>query len=204
MNDSPEGRPLMAAAHAAALLCGYMLLGLSILVGIEVVGRRLFGFSLRGVDELGGYALAILGALGYSYALLARAHTRIDILLSRLPGGVQAILNAVAMVALSGFALFMAWQAWRAYGETLELRAIAHSPLRTPMWIPQLPWLIGHLMFAVIAVLAALHACWLLLRDQRRLNARYGPPTLIEEIEEARPEDTPGPAGELSGREPPR
>lgn len=184
MHDDDRRRPLVRATYVAALACGYMLLILSLLVGVEVVGRKLFAFSIQGVDEIGAYALAVLGAVGYSWTLVCRGHTRIDLLLGRLPAPVQALLNVVALAALAGFALFMAWQAWLAYSETLEYRSIANSPLRTPLWIPQTPWLAGQVLFALVSVLLAAHAFYLLFVDRRRLNRSYGPPTLEEEVRE--------------------
>ena len=65
-------RRIEGGSRIGALACGYLLLFLSFLVGFEVVARKLFGFSLQGVDEIGGYILAILATIGFSYTLLRR------------------------------------------------------------------------------------------------------------------------------------
>ena len=53
---------------------------------VEMVTRKLFNFSLQGVDEIGGYTLAVTSALGlFVHAAGTRGHTRVDFLLSRLP-----------------------------------------------------------------------------------------------------------------------
>ncbi len=158
------------------MTCGYLLLLLSLLVGIEVTSRKLFGFSLQGADELGGYVLAIQGAVGFSYALICRAHTRIDVFLTQMPKAVQTVLNLVAMLSITAFAAFMAWRAASAFAETLEYRSIANSPLATPLWIPQSIWLAGLLIFAVISAAMSVWAVYLLFWRNKEFNHEYGVP----------------------------
>ena len=62
-----------------SIIGGYVLLGLSFLIVFEVIARKLFDFSLPGVDEIGGYVVTITGTFGFAYALIERTHTRIDI-----------------------------------------------------------------------------------------------------------------------------
>ncbi len=175
MNDSFVDR-FLGLGRIGALICGYLLLALSLLVGVEVISRKLFGFSLQGADELGGYVLAITGAVGFSYALICRAHTRIDVFLTRMPKAVQTILNLVAMFSITAFAVFMAWQAASAFAETLEYGSIANSPLATPLWIPQSIWLGGLLIFAVISATMSVWAAYLLIWQNDDFNNEYGVP----------------------------
>jgi len=58
----------------AASIFGLAFLVLAVAVTIETVMRKVFNQSLQGVDELGGYILALAGALSFSVALVARAH----------------------------------------------------------------------------------------------------------------------------------
>ena len=154
------------------------------MVGFEVLARKFFGFSMQGADEIGGYILAIQGAIGFSYALLRRAHTRIDIFLSRMPEGVQRILNVLSMLSMAAFAVFMAWRAGAAFMETLEYGSIANSPLQTPLWIPQSLWLFGLIVFAITSVGFAIWAVTLLVREPEAVNRRFGLVTGHQEIEE--------------------
>lgn len=161
-------------SRIGALLCGYFLLLLALLVGFEVVARKLLGFSLQGADEIGGYVLAIQGAIGFSYALLRRAHTRIDFLITRFGEDWQRVLNVLAIAMMAAFAVFMAWRAGAAFFETLEYRSIANSPLATPLWIPQSLWLAGLVLFAVAATVSAIWSVILLTRDPEAVNRRFG------------------------------
>lgn len=185
MDSSPLHALLGPVCRFAAILCGWGLLGLSVLTCVEIVGRKFFGFSLNGIDEAGGYALAISTAFGFALALVRRAHTRVDLLLVNLPSQAQAALNALAALVLAAFALFMAERGYAVLAESVELRSVSNSPLQVPMWLPQGLWFAGLVLFAAVAAALAVDAVRRLLRgDLRGTNALYGPPTVLEEIEE--------------------
>lgn len=67
-----------------ALGAEYVLLVQAVVTAVEIITRKVFSHSFQGVDELGGYALAIAGAVGFGYAAVTCAHTRIDLVLSKL------------------------------------------------------------------------------------------------------------------------
>ncbi|MFT0861403.1 TRAP transporter small permease subunit [Ancylobacter sp. G4_0304] len=193
-DDNPVSRLLLPPARLMALLAGYLLLGLSFLVTAEVVLRSAFNLSLQGSDEFGGYTLAVLAAFGFSYALLERAHTRVEILIERVGTGPQALLNLVSCWCIALMALFMAWRSYAALMESVEYGSLSGTPLMTPLWQPQLAWFIGLLFFAAVASIIAIHALILMVSDRRRLNRFYGMKTLEEIIDEERVElhDDPG------------
>lgn len=183
----PPGR----ASHAmttltdvAALACGWWLIALSIATCVEMLGRKLLGFSLQGIDEIGAYTYAIVGSIGFAHALISRSHTRVDFLLSRFPVKTRALLNLLAMLSLAALSFLCLWRGYHVLAESIELGSTAATPLATPMWIPQSIWLLGYVMFALVAIWAAVDALSLFLRGQiQELNARFGPQTLEEEIE---------------------
>lgn len=165
-----------------ARACGWWLLVLSALTCVEMVSRKLFNYSLQGIDEIGGYTLAVIGALGFSYALVLKAHTRVDYLLGRMPPALQAFLNWLAMASLAAMVLFAVFRGFVVPSESIEFQSTSTSPLQTPMWIPHSLWFAGWLLFAIVATIFAVHATALLVRDRDRLNREYGPLTLDEEI----------------------
>ena len=85
--------------------CG-LLIAASVLIGIDVVIRKLFGLSIGGADELSGYALGIASAWAFAYGLLERAHVRIDSLYVTLPRWVRATLDGNRYI-LSGTKQFI-------------------------------------------------------------------------------------------------
>ncbi len=173
---------LYRLSRLMVIACGWWLLAIVAMTCIEIVGRKFFGFSLQAVDELGAYSLAVTSAFGFTFTLLNRGHTRVDFLMTRLPAGAQAWLNALAMVLLAALALFAAWRGTNVLAESIEFQSRATTPLQTPLWIPQSLWLAGITLFAFASALLAGHALALLVRDRTRLNTLYGPMTLDEEI----------------------
>ena len=82
---NPVANAFEPVARFMAVAGGYWLMLIAVATCIEIISRKVFSFSLLGVDEIGGYTLAVLAALGFSYALIERAHTRIDFLIGRSP-----------------------------------------------------------------------------------------------------------------------
>lgn len=186
MQRNPVERWCGPVVRFFSLLAGYALLFVTLMIGAEILLRRLFGVSLQGADEYGGYVLAALTAIGAAYALLERAHTRIEILIDRFPAVLRAALNTVSAVAMALLGCFLAWRATMALLESLEYRSLSGTPLMTPLWIPQAFWVAGMILFALVAVAIALHCLRLAVGDWRAINRWYGVRTLNEEIQEAK------------------
>ena len=183
MHENPISRVVEPVARIAAILCGYAVLLLSFAVAIEIVGRKLFAFSFQGTDDFGGYVLAIVAVVGASYTMAMRGHTRVDVFLVRMPQPWQRLLNVTAMVTLAGFASFAAWRGSKVLLESIEFQSVASNPLQTPLWQPQLVWMVGLTLFALIALAYAGHALLLLARGSPALNRFYGPASAQDELE---------------------
>lgn len=181
--DNPIGRIVEPVARVAAVLCGYAVLILSFLIVAEILLRKLFASSLQGIDDIGGYVLAIAAAIGASYTMAMRGHTRVDVFLVRMPVALQRVLNTVSLLSLAGFAAFAFWRGISVLRESIEFQSAATNPLQTPLWQPQLAWVIGLGLFALIALAYGLHALYLLATGGASLNRLYGPATAQDELE---------------------
>jgi TRAP-type C4-dicarboxylate transport system permease small subunit len=181
--ENPVARVLEGPVRGMQILMGWVLLALCLATAYEILARRLFGFSLQGVNEIGAYLLAIGSTWGFSMALLQRAHSRVDFLFPRFPRAMRSVLNVLAALSLAALAIFSAWEGWSVLKDTLRWQARASTPLQTPLWIPQSLWLLGLVVFAGVASALAAHAVLLFVKDRRRLDRFYGPPSLEEQIE---------------------
>ncbi|MGS4946492.1 TRAP transporter small permease subunit [Meridianimarinicoccus sp. RP-17] len=182
MNENPVERLLGPVVRFFALLGGYAILGVAVFVSLEVVLRRTVGVSLQGADEYGGYALAAAASFGFAYTLLLRGHTRIELVLERLPRRAAGILDVVAMLAIAGMAVFLAWRGWTVVQESIEFQTLSGTPSQTPLWMPQAVWVAGLVMFAIYALVSALHALWLAVTANPALQDWYGAKSLEDEI----------------------
>lgn len=179
-------RTLGPLVRLVALVGGYGVLALAFFVAAEVVLRRAFAVSLQGADEYGGYALAALAAFGFAYAMMERSHTRIEILLEKLPDALRIVLDLVSVLAMAALAVFLAWRGYATLAESIEFRSLSGQPSMTPLWKPQAVWVAGLVFFAAFACLSALHALYLAVREPSAVMRVYGARTLEEEIDEER------------------
>lgn len=186
MAPRPLDRPyhaLHSVSRGLALAAGWALLLLSLAIAVEVVSRRVLRLSLQGVDEYGGYLLAVCGTIGFSYALFERAHIRIDVLLRTLPLPLRAVADVVALLALNFFIWNLLWRSTAVAWQSYAFGAIAVSPLQTPLVIPQAIWALAMGLFAVVAlVLAARALLALRARDWGASAREFGVVGAQEEV----------------------
>lgn len=181
--DNPVSRVVEPVARWAAVVCGWAALIYSFAVAYEILGRKLFGFSFQGIDDIGGYVLAITAAVGASFTMAMRGHTRVDVFLVRMRPAWQRALNTLAMVTMAVFGCYAAWRGLAVLRESIEFQSVATNPLQTPLWQPQSLWLAGLSLFALISVAYAVHALTLYFRGGTELNRHYGPQSAQDELE---------------------
>lgn len=167
----------------SGIIFGTTMIALSVTIVAEILLRKFFSFSLGGVDELGGYAVAIVAPLAFLVAAADSAHIRINLLHSRLPIRLRAVLNVAAAVSLTLLALFLFYFTVQTVLETLEYRSIAQTPWATPLIYPQSVWLAAMGVFALgMLGICAGAVALLFKRDWQALDLRYGPESVSDEV----------------------
>lgn len=170
---------------AAAMAFGFAFLALAGAVAVETMLRKVFNRSLQGVDELGGYILAVGAALAFAVALTSQAHIRIDVVHERLPRALRVLMNVLALPALAACALSAAAMAWFALQDSIQFNSTAQTPWATPLHIPQSFWVAALALFALVAAIGTLRVLALLATGQvREIDRRYGPRGAKAELEE--------------------
>lgn len=139
-------------------LGGILIVLSAFLVTLEIFLRKLFNISLGGADELSGYAFGVATSFAFSYALFERAHIRVDALMGAIPRKLHPLINFFGLALLIGFALVVVVASWSMVGDTLKHGSRSITPMRVPLAIPQVPWLIGWLFFVASGVLLGLVA----------------------------------------------
>ena len=172
-------------AFLTSCVFGYLCLGLSIFISVEVVMRKLFGKSLQGADELGGYVLAITSTLAFCVALIGNNHIRIDLFHYRFPPKMQALLNWVAKLSTLFIAFLLAFSAVHVLQETIGYGSTAPTPWATPLKYPQIPWTIGLVMFFLLSCYYLVSATWMLLSGRwDELRVLFQPKGSADEVKE--------------------
>jgi TRAP-type C4-dicarboxylate transport system permease small subunit len=167
------------------ILFGTIFMTLVALVTVETIARKLFNVSLQGVDELGGYALAIGSTISFSLAVFGRNHIRVDVLHQHYPDWLKALMNWLSAFSLAAFALFLCWVAIQVLLDSVTYGSTAQTPWATPLIYPQSLWYGGLVIFAIVSSCFAAWATYLLLTGkQQELILEFQPKSAKEELKE--------------------
>jgi TRAP-type C4-dicarboxylate transport system permease small subunit len=157
-------RLLVRVNTGIALLCGLALLATVGLVLAEIGLRQIVGRGLGGSDEIAGYVMAGVAAWGFSYALVERAHVRIDVLTGRLPPAGRSAFDFLALLSLLSVSAIVTWYAWIVLSRSFLRSSRANTPLETPLWIPQSVWFGGWAWLTLVTACLVLCLVALILR----------------------------------------
>jgi TRAP-type C4-dicarboxylate transport system permease small subunit len=171
--------------RAGVWVGGLLLFLTSGMIAVEVLLRKLFSISMGGADELSSYVLAISCSWAFGFALLRKAHIRIDILYTRLPEKVRSVLDVLSLLTFLVYLTPLVYFAYWVVETSVIRHSKANTPLQTPLWIPQGLWLAGLTVFLfTIIVLLVGTIIRLAKNDVTGAQQLSGPNTLEEEIEE--------------------
>lgn len=188
---------LYKVSRIAVWVGGALLLISALVIGAEVVLRRAFGITTRGADEFSYYVLAVSTSWAFSYALLKKAHIRVDALYMRFGSPVRAALDVIALAVLGLFAYTATYSvAIGTLRRSIERGTASNTPWQTPLWIPQSLWFAGLLLFSFTIGVLLLRALWALIveRNLRTVDVHIGSQSAESELYDSVGEDVGFPA----------
>jgi len=124
---------------------------------VEIIARY-YGYATTFSVEFSGYVMASLITWGSCYALLQKAHIRIDILYTQRSDATKSLLDILAIVMFFLAAVFLAWSSARLAIESVEFDLLSNSTLRVPLWIPQTSWALGFIWLSICSGLLTVKA----------------------------------------------
>jgi TRAP-type C4-dicarboxylate transport system permease small subunit len=182
-------RAAYLVSRTGALAGGLLILAAAILIALDITLRATVVRSIGGADELSGYALAIMTAWGMSFALLERAHIRIDSLYEHFPRYIRALADLVSVVAFLFYISLTTWYAWGVASQSIQSSARSISALAIPVAVPQLVWLSGFIFLLLVLLLLLIEASSALVRgDFDKASRLIGSKAVSEEVTEEREE----------------
>ncbi len=190
---------LEVASRYAVWIGGAALMISAIIVTVDVLFRKFVGWTMSGSDEVTSYVFAASTTWAYSYCLLHRANIRIDAVYNLLPGYVRNLLDLLGVFLLFFYMAILTGRAYITLEESLINSSVSNTTLTTPLWIPQLAWLSGLIMFMITLVFVGAYATTAMLKgDAATVTRVAGILTIEEEIREGTrgtEADTDPPAG---------
>ena len=165
---------------------GAMMIAAAFIIGTEVVLRKLFLITLGGADEMANYALAISTVWALSFALLQRAHIRVDVIYTLLPRSVSAILDILSLLSLLIFAGTLTWYGAGVWQTSWDFESTANTPLATPTLDTSRPLDAGFDLFFIHNNIAsrAIFTGFSRARFWYKINEIAGTLTVDEELKE--------------------
>jgi TRAP-type C4-dicarboxylate transport system permease small subunit len=176
-------RTLKTVSTWAVWAAGLALLLSAIMVTVDVFFRKFFSMTMSGSDEISGYVFAAGTTWAYSYCLLNRSNVRIDVLYNFLPVKVRAVLDIVGIALLLYYMGYLTRKAFDVFWTSWQGNSVSTTTLLTPLWIPQLAWFLGLLLFVITLSFMLLYTLVLLIKgDSGRIQQVAGAMSTEEEI----------------------
>ncbi|MFD2176323.1 TRAP transporter small permease subunit [Veronia pacifica] len=170
-------------ARICSVIFGLMMMALCIVIALETIIRKVFNYSLGGVDELSGYAIAICAPLCFAIAAIEQSHIRINLFHMRMPRLLRASVNLIAALLLAGLALYLSVFTWRTVQDTQLFGSVAQTPWMTPLIWPQIAWLVAMLTFTfATCFLASKAALFAFQGNMDGLLRHFGPDSVEDEL----------------------
>jgi len=139
---------LYAASGAFAALC---LASSCVLMLAQAVGRE-FGFLIRAADDITSWLCAASAFFALGHTFRHGELVRVGLFIDRLRPAPRRIAEIVALSVTGLFVGYMAWAVSTFVYESWKFKEVAQGLVRIPIWIPQLSFVFGVLIF-LIAVL---------------------------------------------------
>jgi len=156
------------AAGALAALCVLAIFALMIYAS---VGREM-GWRVGIVNDLVAWLCAAAAFLAMAPSFRNGDFVRVTLLLERLSAPARRSLEVVSLGIAAVAIGYLAWWAARFTYESWEFNDMAGGLLVVPMWIPQMTFVVGALLFFVAVI------------DELVLVLTGGKPTYVRLVEE--------------------
>jgi len=136
---------LYAASGALAAVC---LAAICVVMLAQAFGRTA-GILIRGADDIVAWLCAAAAFLALGYTFRHGELVRVGLFLHQLKPRARWIAELVALGITAAFVAYMLWAASRFVYESWAFKEVAQGLIRVPIWIPQLSFVVGVLIFFV-------------------------------------------------------
>ncbi len=116
------------------LLSGFIILGIALIVGLEVMMRYLLNNPTIWVTETSELLLVIVTFLALSYTLQVDGHVRVTLLLERLSTTSRLVMQLVTHVLALVFCVILTWKTGEEAWEALRASDIHSLTLPIPLF----------------------------------------------------------------------
>lgn len=150
-------------AACIALICVLMI--------VQTLGRQL-GFPTGAINDVVSWLCAAAAFMTMAHAFKHGDFVRVTLVLEKVSAPVRRTLELACLAVAAVAVGYLAWWACRFTFESWQFNELAQGLWAIPIWIPQLSFALGSILF-LVAVL-----------DELVIVARGGVPTFVRLVEE--------------------
>lgn len=136
-------------SRVAARLSEFGIVAMTVLLTYEVVARYVFRAPTHWTSDVATTVMIWLTFLAMGYCLREGHMIRITAVIGHLPPAGRKAAEALSLIAILAFSVFVIWVASRAMMDSIAFGRRQPSMLRMPTWIAELPIILG---FAILAL----------------------------------------------------
>jgi len=158
------------AAACLASICALML--------AQAVGRE-FGLLIRAADDIVSWLCAAAAFLALGHTFRHGELVRVGLFIDRLGPSARRIAEIAALTLTALFVGYMAVAVTKFVYESWKFKEVAQGLLKIPIWIPQLCFVFGILIFFIavldelVAVVRKRKPAYQLAEEDRRARGDY-------------------------------
>ncbi len=141
-------RFLDALYDTAAALAALCILAIFLLMIYASIGREL-GWRVGTINDLVSWLCAAAAFLAMAKAFRNGDFVRVTLLLEALKPPLRRVFEVASLAVAAAAIGYLAWWAARFTYESWQFKDMAGGLLVVPMWIPQLTFVVGALLFFV-------------------------------------------------------
>jgi TRAP-type C4-dicarboxylate transport system permease small subunit len=139
---------LYDAAGALAAVC---LAAIAVVMLAQAAMREL-GLLFRGADDIVAWLCAATAFLALGHTFRRGELVRVGLIIERLPAAARRPVGIAALAVAVAFVAYMAYAVVRFVYESWAFKEMAQGLIQIPIWIPQMSFVVGVLVFLVAVV----------------------------------------------------
>ena len=119
-------------------ISGIAVLLMTLLITVEVVGRRVLNFTTLVADEFSGYLLVVITFMGAAYTLKTGGFTRMELVYNQFKSRGRWIIDLVFNLVSLVFLMILDYWLWVHIISNYRSDMASISILQTPLYLPKL------------------------------------------------------------------
>ncbi len=164
--------------QASGVLAAIALAATCVLMLAQAFGREM-GMFIRGADDITAWLCAASAFLALGHTFRNGELVRVGLWLDMLGPRTRWLAEAFSLTVAALFAGYMVWAVTRFVYESWRLDELAQGLIKVPIWIPQMSFVIGIIIFFVavvdelVAVLRRRKPAYQIAEEARRTSGDF-------------------------------